>query len=1052
MKANGLWGYFSALILFFSFFKSQLILAQDIDLGDGIKITTEQLKKIEELLPKTKEDKVFYHWTKKATGLRWITQGSLDQGEIDFLNRPSGDRQVFGPGVYLAESPTSSKQFGDFPVAFKIRKGTALFDNKAIYQIIGRELTYLQASKLGEKIPLIRHTSSDWFLTNHKTNASQLSYAHVFSPEAPMSLGVRDWNIFEISSDLKEAARGNSGLLYLYKLLVLSDYMDGISFARALKVNPAQPWNEFDPENFDTYLKSISELKMDPDILDSINDIESDSLKKSLAKIYSSFSNTSQKDFSKIARSEGVRVGGDFGKGYFTVYEHELKSLQENPYLDVVVKEKVEGKYLVEYFYPDAFHFKKLQGRISNDLYEELKSYSSNTLMTDHNLRRKLNQRLIQELIDDVAKRYKGLHFKHNENAIKFMNELVSIHPFDDFNGRSIRTYFKIGFSVHDSKVPYFMMSDNDLFLSPKEQLNYLNLAKTPYDNLKFSLVDEYAKALAEKRLPNYAKSINLDDFISQSIPVIGKFDLSLKEQRELIRRRQWAPLLELVMRDGVDQLALDLSSKDRREGALKKLASFDEYLVSYQPQDVQDKIYKLMTKELAIDVGEEHFNLFEKYKEFHFRQHNSSYTHPDKIKDELVKNLFERFENSNLDIKGKNALLKLYLKLESNPMKGLEDMYQASLKVKAFKEADAIDSFIDGILSKVSLNSIYADPKGRMKFFDLMLKITKQNLKSYHFKSILKIAEIKKLFLVLSLTPEEKEIFLNLDQELKSGFREVLKGADPATKQFALGTYSQMVDDIEMIELLSEKSVIDGDQLIRKTGDQFISQFLNKYNVGSFKAGEEASDHFLGFFTKLNEWIQLKIKSKSISDLSWLLRTYTTIYERNALLKSNTIIKSPQELARLLNDRICELMRGSDAMMKSEAIQEITALKTTDAEYLRFFDEGFFHDDVNYLKNTSIEYHFKDIIHKYKGKPELFLSLESKDQIAFLNSYKNLLSKKIPKEFGEMSDLKDVFNKLLSSVDDSVKVAIQTNSKIHACAVGSSCKCVLDSLNQLLK
>ncbi len=193
-----------ALLTILWMITSTLAFAQ-IDLGGGVVITHEQLKKIESMLEKTTADRHFTHWTNKATGMRWIQQSYINSGEVNFYNRPTGDRQVYGPGIYLAETPTSSKNFGEVPVSFKVTKGTPIYDEAIVKKVIGKSLTAEQASKLGEHIPLIRHATSDWYVVNHSMHTDELVYGKIPKPEAKVYVQNPDnWTQFKVPGDFKE--------------------------------------------------------------------------------------------------------------------------------------------------------------------------------------------------------------------------------------------------------------------------------------------------------------------------------------------------------------------------------------------------------------------------------------------------------------------------------------------------------------------------------------------------------------------------------------------------------------------------------------------------------------------------------------------------------------------------------------------------------------------------------------------------------------------------------------------------------------------------------
>jgi hypothetical protein len=68
-------------------------------------------EKIEPLIKVKKGDK-FFHWTLPENVERWGRQGHIDHGEIEYLSKPTGDRQVYGAGYYTSADPLDSSGFG----------------------------------------------------------------------------------------------------------------------------------------------------------------------------------------------------------------------------------------------------------------------------------------------------------------------------------------------------------------------------------------------------------------------------------------------------------------------------------------------------------------------------------------------------------------------------------------------------------------------------------------------------------------------------------------------------------------------------------------------------------------------------------------------------------------------------------------------------------------------------------------------------------------------------------------------------------------------------
>ena len=535
------------------------VFSQDFNLGNGLIISEQQIQKIAAELPKTTEDRFFYHWTNRATGMRWISQGKISSGEVQFYNNPTGDRQVYGPGIYIAEKPTSSKSFGEVPVSFTIKKGTPIYSEQVISSVIGKRLSNEQASKLSEQIPLIRKATDDWFVTNHSQNTEFVSYGKKFSTEATVYVKEADnWTHFKISPDFKELIQsGDQDAIYLKNLLNTTSYMDGISFARAMKVNPGQPWSEFEPHNFEKFQNAIDEIAgaKDQYIKNGNNHFE-----KTLLEVHTAL--TGRKDHTNITqtlRDEGIRAGGDRVGKTFLATDLQLKTMQANPYLEV--HSVPHGtNHLVHYFYPDIFHYKKLEGRISNSLYEKLSQLNHDQLLDNHDHRRNLNRQLINELIEDFSSRHKA----GKANWV----DLISIHPFEDMNGRTVRMMQK----VFANGKAHFVLGDMDILLPINHQKMYLHKSDLAYGKLQLDLIDEFLTAKSEKRMPDYLKTGALKEYVNNAFPTLMKIDIDNQQILELIRNREWVSLIDLGETAGINDLSLALKDPTKQKMALETL------------------------------------------------------------------------------------------------------------------------------------------------------------------------------------------------------------------------------------------------------------------------------------------------------------------------------------------------------------------------------------------------------------------------------------------------------------------------------------------------
>jgi HEAT repeat protein len=449
----------------------------EVTLSGGVVVSAAQINQITQALARTPNEIVFYHWTKPPVGVRWLLQGGLNQSEVDFYNRPTGDRQVHGPGVYLAKSPTSSEGFGSFPIQFISPKGTLLYDPDSVSQILGVSLDDQQASELGKVIPFLRNVKDDWYVANNSQALGTTRYVrpsseNKFSPDTRI---LDQAKLSPLRNLLRDALPHNwERFNRLENLIALSFYMDASSFVRGALLNPDHPEQHFEPENFPRFRQTLDTLLDEPEKLTKtpIRNAEVFGAPQSSAE---DWARGVIQDFQVLHnslsgrpyqyRNEGIRAGGTLGGNRMLVTPAQYLTLKKNLYLEINGISDPEGRgILVEYFYPDVFHLEKIKERLSPELFKEINSYSADTLMADSPTRRRLNEKLVQELLLDGVRKLHGQLFQPE----LLQKLLVSIHPSSDMNGRTSRLFSFVRPQEGLEPLRFPLESDNDLLMSKR--------------------------------------------------------------------------------------------------------------------------------------------------------------------------------------------------------------------------------------------------------------------------------------------------------------------------------------------------------------------------------------------------------------------------------------------------------------------------------------------------------------------------------------------------------------------------------------------------------
>jgi hypothetical protein len=608
-------------------------LAQGLDLGGGLYVSQEQLETLRRELPRTQEDRTFYHWTSRTNAMRWVTQKYINSGEMAFLNRPSTVLQVYGPGFYIAENPMSSRDFGEAPVSLIVKKGTQIYDAGVVSRVLKTQLSNEKAAILADTLQLLRPAKNDWYVLNNSAHTQDIFYAAFSDPKARTYVSeVRNGDPFKVAGDFRELIQsGDQDARYLRDILFASEYMDGISFARAMKVNPGAPWQEFEPEGFESYKNAIESLSHR---VEEIRKAGTEKTGDALFEVINKLNGDKFRDVKEAYRTEGIRAGGDEPGQTFKVTKDQLKALEDNPYLEVVSM-KQGDEYLVHYFYPDAFHFKKLKGRISDELYQWLSQLSPDEIMKNNELRQSLNKQIIDELLSDFLVRK-----KKNEAT---WSDLVSIHPFVDKNGRTVRLLQKI----YEPEYHHSFIGDFDLLEAKDKQYILLDSSSSAHRNLQADLIDEFLRAKTQKRAPDYLKTGALEKYVNDAFPYPVKIDLSSATQLEQIRKRQWVELTEGTKDAGMAELENFLKKNPDPIILLKRMDKFTHpSAASFYTDSQKEKLLGIIGKAFDQDGFSTHqkIGLAENYRNVHF---SSSKAPP--FEDQLKKISLQNFEEFSM-------------------------------------------------------------------------------------------------------------------------------------------------------------------------------------------------------------------------------------------------------------------------------------------------------------------------------------------------------------------------------------------------------------------
>jgi len=231
------------------------------------------------------------------------------------------------------------------------------------------------------------------------------------------------------------------------KLYRAFEFVDFNDLLVAIAAGRKDPWARYDeigkPPLIDRWSRAIQESD-----IQKIAEIISDDTKKG-----------------GTYREHRVIGGGDLftGRfGYYRVTLEQKKVLESNPYLTLYFKpdpSSPDGKaVLARHEYPSAGTFHRFENLLSPGLRADAQAVEAAGKLVEGSPEfQSITRRIIHELVNQVM--------SSSQSPLEKYQKLISIHPFSDYNGRSLRAWYR-----HAAGKPLFLTNwDMDLLLSYPE-------------------------------------------------------------------------------------------------------------------------------------------------------------------------------------------------------------------------------------------------------------------------------------------------------------------------------------------------------------------------------------------------------------------------------------------------------------------------------------------------------------------------------------------------------------------------------------------------------
>lgn len=184
-------------------------------------------------------------------------------------------------------------------------------------------------------------------------------------------------------------------------------------------------------------------------------------------------------------RGTPIVAGGDiiaYGKGYYRVTLRQARLLEDHPLLQVELLPdpwSPNGRtYLGRHVYPCASTYRKFETLLSPKLRVKLRNAERTFDFADPNS--PLMQGLTREVLAELIA-------KSPSHPLKEYQHLIAVHPFPDFNGRTMRAWYQ-----RRSGSPLFIRNwDSDLFESFSELAAEAAMGKAHLQAIRQALLNE---------------------------------------------------------------------------------------------------------------------------------------------------------------------------------------------------------------------------------------------------------------------------------------------------------------------------------------------------------------------------------------------------------------------------------------------------------------------------------------------------------------------------------------------------------------------------------
>jgi len=407
--------------------------AEDVVITPTWNVTRIQLNIFTGGLTKYLFDNYMYHWGPVVDGLRWDSQGFVDQEEIDF-HIAHGEGMAAGGGFYISEDKYDSKYFGPWPTVVVIPAGTLRYSDVWAGICFGHIPNRNDKAALGRIVPFIDEywVFSDWRVVH----SAKLTQQVMSGPRAPEKYRIpweaignvtnyRDLHLTSAPPKFSETEEFKN----ITRHWALIDYLQPVGAKCALKLYPDDPFKAVDAQKFARFVeltKKAGTLTRQPW---EYNYNAANKTQEFFNAMWTVISG--DKDNSNMYRSEEMRFGSQENNYTVVVNNAHLTTLRTNNYLTVnKLRDLPNNSALVEIYSPSAVQLSStLLNKLSYPVRQKYSSYSMQEIKNNTEVRKMLTQLILKDLLQ-VEVRYGYWRFATPQQILN----LAAIMPFSDYN------------------------------------------------------------------------------------------------------------------------------------------------------------------------------------------------------------------------------------------------------------------------------------------------------------------------------------------------------------------------------------------------------------------------------------------------------------------------------------------------------------------------------------------------------------------------------------------------------------------------------------------